>query len=123
MCYSARSSSSSISFLLNHGVRVLVFVGGVDYLCNWYGNKALSNALPWYNSDKYRERSLKPWIINNREVVRTNKILGSFDIYSGLSSKTCGNKKNCLYFFFAQKETFTTFELIIFIIIILDACL
>ncbi|KAG2225683.1 hypothetical protein INT45_012155, partial [Circinella minor] len=66
--YSARSSSSSISFLLNHGVRVLVFVGDVDYLCNWYGNNALFNALPWYYTDKYRERSLEPWIINNREV-------------------------------------------------------
>ncbi|KAI9251343.1 prepro-carboxypeptidase Z [Phascolomyces articulosus] len=64
----ARKTSPSITFLLNQGIRVLVFVGDVDYLCNWYGNNALFNALPWYHADHYRAQSLKPWMLNSREV-------------------------------------------------------
>ncbi|KAI9496041.1 prepro-carboxypeptidase Z [Zychaea mexicana] len=64
----ARSSRLSVTFLLDHGIHLLVYVGDVDFLCNWYGNYALFNDLRWDGADKYRAESLVPWILNDREV-------------------------------------------------------
>ncbi|KAF4675851.1 hypothetical protein FOL46_009642 [Perkinsus olseni] len=33
--------------VLDRGLRVLIYAGDQDYLCNWFGNQAWTNALPW----------------------------------------------------------------------------
>jgi len=33
--------------LLEDGIRVLIYAGDADYICNWHGNKAWMLAMPW----------------------------------------------------------------------------
>ena len=40
--------------LLDNGVRVLIYAGDVDYICNWIGNKAWTMDLPWSGSSQFK---------------------------------------------------------------------
>lgn len=53
---------------MNNDIRVLVFAGDADYACNWYGNHAWTNRLSFKNDHLYREDTLKPWIVDGKEV-------------------------------------------------------
>jgi cathepsin A (carboxypeptidase C) len=33
--------------MLEDGIRVLIYAGDVDFICNWMGNKAWTQALNW----------------------------------------------------------------------------
>ncbi|KAF4747647.1 hypothetical protein FOZ63_017500, partial [Perkinsus olseni] len=44
--------------LLNRGLRVLVFAGDRDYLCNWMGSLAWTKRLDWMGSDTFRKSKL-----------------------------------------------------------------
>lgn len=39
--------------LLDSGVKVLVYAGDADYICNWIGNKAWVMKLDWSGKDKF----------------------------------------------------------------------
>jgi len=41
------SLSEKVHYLLDHGVRVLVYSGDKDYICNWRGGEAWVNGLEW----------------------------------------------------------------------------
>jgi len=50
-----------ISELLDKKVPVLIYAGDKDFICNWLGNRAWSDALEWKFSEEYRLQNLKPW--------------------------------------------------------------
>ncbi|KAL0072887.1 prepro-carboxypeptidase Z [Phycomyces blakesleeanus] len=64
----SRNFAPDVTDLLNSGVRVLIYAGDADYLCNWYGNKAWTDELPFKGSKKYQSKSLRPWKVNGKEV-------------------------------------------------------
>ncbi|KAI9034268.1 Alpha/Beta hydrolase protein [Hyaloraphidium curvatum] len=39
--------------LLNDGLRVLIYAGDADFICNWIGNKAWTGELEWKGKDGY----------------------------------------------------------------------
>ncbi|GAB9477327.1 Serine protease family s10, partial [Globisporangium polare] len=41
------SYGSYVADLLNDGIRVLIYAGDADMMCNWYGNQAWTKALEW----------------------------------------------------------------------------
>jgi cathepsin A (carboxypeptidase C) len=47
------SFKSVIPALLESGVRVLVYAGEMDYICNYIGNKAWTLALSWTGKAKF----------------------------------------------------------------------
>ncbi|PVU98688.1 hypothetical protein BB559_001379 [Furculomyces boomerangus] len=47
--------------LLESGVRVLVYAGDADWICNWYGNKAWVLNLPWSGKDKINNTPDLTW--------------------------------------------------------------
>ena len=47
--------------LLAGGVRVLVYAGDVDFVCNWIGNKAWTIALDWPSHDAFDAAPDTPW--------------------------------------------------------------
>ncbi|KAI0367256.1 serine carboxypeptidase [Pilatotrama ljubarskyi] len=49
--------------LLERNVRVLVYVGATDYICNWIGNEKMTVSLEWSRQDEFRELPLVPWIV------------------------------------------------------------
>lgn len=42
-----RSQEQTVPPLLAAGVRVLIYAGDADFICNWMGNRAWVQALPW----------------------------------------------------------------------------
>ncbi|OAD77877.1 hypothetical protein PHYBLDRAFT_108723 [Phycomyces blakesleeanus NRRL 1555(-)] len=65
---SSRDFAPDVANLLNSGVRVLIYAGDADYICNWYGNYAWSSQLSFNGSSSYQALSLKPWTVNGKEV-------------------------------------------------------
>ncbi|CAO3652514.1 unnamed protein product [Cunninghamella blakesleeana] len=64
----ARNFSPKVANLLNHGVKVLIYVGNAGYVCNWYGNYAWTSQLKFKGSQKYSKSKLKPWKADGKEV-------------------------------------------------------
>ena len=50
-----------VSELLDKGIPVLVYAGDKDYICNWLGNHAWTNALDYGKHDEFKEEPLRPW--------------------------------------------------------------
>jgi carboxypeptidase C (cathepsin A) len=44
-----------VAALLERGIRVLIYVGEYDWICNWVGNRAWTEALEWSGGDAYRK--------------------------------------------------------------------
>ncbi|KAI8074392.1 carboxypeptidase S1 [Gongronella butleri] len=64
----ARDFSGKVANLLNHGIKVLLYAGDADYLCNWMGNYAWSNQFNFKGADDYRGKKLTAWKVEGKEV-------------------------------------------------------
>ena len=53
--------SKMLPELLESGIRVLVYAGDVDYICNWLGNRAWTLALQWKGGDAFRAATDEEW--------------------------------------------------------------
>jgi len=49
--------------MLADGVRVLVYAGDVDYICNWLGNKKWTLALDWPHKTDFNTAADKPYVL------------------------------------------------------------
>ncbi|KAG8467967.1 hypothetical protein KFE25_007019 [Diacronema lutheri] len=47
--------------LLAAGIRVLIYAGDQDFICNWLGNKAWTLELPWAGKAAFNGASDQPW--------------------------------------------------------------
>ncbi|ODV88156.1 hypothetical protein CANARDRAFT_192635 [[Candida] arabinofermentans NRRL YB-2248] len=65
-----------IAEVLDANLPVLIYAGDKDYICNWLGNLAWTEALEWKDSLSYQEADFKPWISNidgdSAGLVKTN---------------------------------------------------
>lgn len=52
--------------LLHSNIRVLIYAGDYDYICNWLGNKAWTLGLEWKGHDEFLHEHDLPWYQNNR---------------------------------------------------------
>ncbi|CDS04150.1 hypothetical protein LRAMOSA07105 [Lichtheimia ramosa] len=69
--------SHQVAEALESGVRVLLYVGDMDWICNWYGNKAWSLDMEWSGQQGYREAEDEPWI--NQKTLETAGEVRSYD--------------------------------------------
>lgn len=47
--------------MLEDGIRVLIYAGDVDFICNWIGNKAWTIDLPWSGHESFAASSDYTW--------------------------------------------------------------
>jgi len=45
--------SSKVANVLNDDIRVLIFAGDADFVCNYLGNRAWTVALDWDHKDEF----------------------------------------------------------------------
>ncbi|KAF4725691.1 hypothetical protein FOZ63_027640, partial [Perkinsus olseni] len=64
-----RNYGQFLPHLLNGGLRILVFAGDRDYLCNWMGSLAWTKRLDWMGSDTFRKSKLIEYRLPNGEIV------------------------------------------------------
>ncbi|ORY01253.1 peptidase S10 serine carboxypeptidase [Basidiobolus meristosporus CBS 931.73] len=50
-----------IPSLLEDGIRVLIYAGDADFICNWYGNKAWTLDLDWSGKSDFNKAKDHPW--------------------------------------------------------------
>lgn len=71
--------------LLEDGIRVLLYSGDADFICNWMGNKAWAISLPWSGQARMEEKKDKKWIANGHHAgdVRTSGPLTFLRAFGG----------------------------------------
>ncbi|KAI8325500.1 peptidase S10, serine carboxypeptidase, partial [Martensiomyces pterosporus] len=59
--------------LLADNIRVLIYAGDADFVCNWYGNKAWSLAMEWQGKDAFNQAKDEEWNVGREQAgeVRT----------------------------------------------------
>lgn len=57
----AKSSVPEVVKLLENGVRVLLYAGERDFICNYLGIDAWSKDMDWSGAKDFRKTELKPW--------------------------------------------------------------
>jgi carboxypeptidase C (cathepsin A) len=65
-----------VAALLERNVRVLIYVGMNDWICNWVGNERWTLALEWSGRDAFRGEVLRDWMVNGKAVGSTRSAAG-----------------------------------------------
>ena len=53
--------------LLENGVRVLIYVGQLDWICNFIGNRRMVEALEWSGKDEFAEAEMRDFYVGDSE--------------------------------------------------------
>ncbi|KAK1945589.1 Carboxypeptidase Y [Phytophthora citrophthora] len=81
-----QSVADKVSELLNAGVRVLMYVGDADLLCNVYATEAIAKKLNWFGAAGFNAAKVHPYSttsgIKNAGSVRSFSSLTLVDIYN-----------------------------------------
>ncbi|KAE9978357.1 hypothetical protein EG327_007427 [Venturia inaequalis] len=56
-----------INMLLDAGVRVALFYGDADYICNWFGGQAISLAVNYTHSPEFAAAGYQPFTVDGAE--------------------------------------------------------
>jgi len=59
-----KSYQNQIPDLLAHGIRVLIYAGDQDYICNWLGNHAWTKAMEWPGKADFNKAQPQKWFAN-----------------------------------------------------------
>jgi len=66
--------------LLDAGIKILIYAGDADFICNWIGNKAWVLELDWYGKDAFNEADDFAW-----KSKLTGRDAGEFRTFDGLT--------------------------------------
>ncbi|KAK4575020.1 hypothetical protein LTR86_000870 [Recurvomyces mirabilis] len=62
-----RSLIQDLENLLNAGVRVALYYGDADFICNWLGGEALSLQINYTHATEFRAADYAPYIVDGQE--------------------------------------------------------
>lgn len=51
----------AVTELLNQDIPILIYAGDKDFICNWLGNQAWTDVLPWKSADKFAKQPVRDW--------------------------------------------------------------
>lgn len=52
---------------LNSGIKVLIYAGDQDFICNWLGNQAWTQALPWPHQGEFNSTKPVDWNVDGKK--------------------------------------------------------
>ena len=58
---------TDLEMILNNSVRVAMYHGDADYICNWFGGEAVSLAVNYTHSAEFRAAGYEPFVLNGVE--------------------------------------------------------
>jgi cathepsin A (carboxypeptidase C) len=56
-----RPSDHVVGWLLDHGLRVLIYVGKADWYCNFPGQRRVADSIAWHGAAGFRANKLEDW--------------------------------------------------------------
>ena len=62
--------------MLASGIRVLIYAGDYDFICNWIGNKHWTLAMPWSQQSAFQAAADQPWNIGGQQVALARSVSG-----------------------------------------------
>ncbi|KAF8217517.1 serine carboxypeptidase [Mycena galopus ATCC 62051] len=71
-----KGSTHYVSALLERDIRVLIYVGTYDWVCNWLGNEAWTLALEWSGQAEFVSQPLAEWVVDGERAGRTRAAKG-----------------------------------------------
>lgn len=60
-----RDMSVNIPQMLKDGIRVMIYAGDQDFICNWLGNQAWTLNMEWEGKDEFNKANNKEWHVEN----------------------------------------------------------
>ncbi|VDC04910.1 unnamed protein product [Peniophora sp. CBMAI 1063] len=66
-----RTATAHVAALLERGVRVLIYIGKNDYVCNWIGNWKWLTVLDWTGAEAFKESETRNWEVDGKVVGET----------------------------------------------------
>lgn len=54
---------SHVADMLNDGIRVMIYAGELDFICNWVGNKQWVDKMEWSGKEGFGKASEKEWTV------------------------------------------------------------
>ncbi|KAJ7053908.1 serine carboxypeptidase [Mycena amicta] len=64
-------STEYVAGLLERNIRVLIYVGSYDFICNWIGNEAWTLALEWSGQEEFAQQPLSEWTVDGKRAGQT----------------------------------------------------
>ncbi|KAG8629467.1 hypothetical protein KVT40_003332 [Elsinoe batatas] len=64
----SRSLLSTLGTVISSGIRVLLWAGDADWICNYQGGFAVANAVSWTGKTSFASTALKPYTVAGKEV-------------------------------------------------------
>ncbi|KAF7359146.1 Carboxypeptidase [Mycena sanguinolenta] len=71
-----QSSTLHIAALLDRSVRVLIYAGTYDLVCNFVGNDRIARGLEWHGTQQFVEQPLRDWIVDGQPAGETRAFGG-----------------------------------------------
>ncbi|KZF19851.1 putative carboxypeptidase S1 [Xylona heveae TC161] len=56
-----------LEYLLQQGLRVALYYGDADYICNWFGGQAVSLAVNYTHAEEFRAAGYEPFTVDDTE--------------------------------------------------------
>ncbi|KAJ7487366.1 Alpha/Beta hydrolase protein [Mycena galericulata] len=71
-----KGAKDYVGALLERGVRVLVYAGTHDWVCNWVGNEAWTRELEWTGHAEFSAQPLREWMVGGKRAGHTREANG-----------------------------------------------
>ena len=66
--------ADDVTNIVNSGVEVLVYSGDKDFVCNWRGGEAWTNALKWNKTEEFQKTDYQKWNFGGKAVGEFKKV-------------------------------------------------
>ncbi|KAH8682722.1 carboxypeptidase S1 [Xylariales sp. PMI_506] len=64
----ARSTLEVFSEVAQSGIRVLIWAGDADFICNWFGSLEVANQIDYSGHDEFAAKALEPYTVDGTEL-------------------------------------------------------
>ena len=73
-----RDYAQDVADLLNNDIRVLIYAGDVDFICNYLGNRAWTLALEWNGEEDFNKATSEDWYDGSGSIIRSSNGMFTF---------------------------------------------
>lgn len=77
--------------LMEDGIRVFIYAGDQDYICNWLGNKAWTLAMEWDGKEAFNAAPDRKWMVDGEVAGRVRTLKDRDDVFTFLQIHGAGH--------------------------------
>ncbi|OQR92826.1 hypothetical protein THRCLA_22360 [Thraustotheca clavata] len=83
-----------VPILLAHNVRVMIYAGDADLMCNWIGNQAWTKALKWPGKAAFDNATVKPLLAYGK---KSGEVQATDMLSSSKTTRSCSRVDQSLF--------------------------